>query len=90
MHSPGLSVRKHTHTFKHTHTGRYDLPGQAVKRCYVRKHLGEQTEPHKASACSGANIEGNALHISVRREREREERGEEKGREVKRDEEGRE
>lgn len=43
------------------------------------KHLGESTEPHKASTCSEARTQGSAPHISVRGGEEgegREKRGE--------------
>ncbi|KAG7225427.1 hypothetical protein INR49_027421, partial [Caranx melampygus] len=53
------------------YTQRCDLPGRAVKRCNVRKHLAKQTEPHKASACSRARPQGRAPHISMRGERRR-------------------
>lgn len=55
-----------------------DLPGKAMKRCNVRKHLAKQTEPHKASACSKARPQGSAPHITVRGE-ERGEGGESGG-----------
>lgn len=79
MNSQAWRTSEYSQTRTHTqaYTERCDLPGKAVKCCYLRKHLAKQTEPHKAIACSAARTpDQSSSHLGERRGEEAKERRE--------------